>query len=318
MLAVVDPYLLYFDEEKGLKPVAADTLADMVRMLDESGASIPEDEFYWPKIWSELGAPLLGRMRDNRDYKRHLDALRRRARHTRIPAPPAEIRLESSAFQLMFGGLGAGWVQTMQGILAGCVGLDETILLTRLIPGRNARPSDHEDYRHVFVEKTCWEFVIQPGGAEPRRVACVCSSRNMEVPWTCRYADGLPSEEDGGKCPFYPPEDWREESRRAVEHKKSRPCWQDDQDLFWAEPQAQSLSRSAYHWDVYLEWNPNIMQRNLGKKIKGKKIKGKNKKDEAPYMNVCRWRSGWEKDGEGRPGDIHHPDEMKDKPGWRR
>lgn len=307
MLVVIDPYLLHFDEAAGLQPVAADTLADMVRLIDEHGGAIPEDDVYWPRLWQEFGVPLAERLRRDREHKRHLDALRRRTRHHSFGPLLAELD-PGEGFDVMFNDFGPGWVRTMRSVVIACARMEETILLTRLIPGRNAKPSDHKDYRHVFIEKTCWELVSSAGGARRTRIPCVCSRRNMILPWTCRYADGLPAEQDGGRCPFYPPEDWRERARLAVKPRKSRPCWWDDQNLRWAEPRAQNATGRTYHWDVYLDENQRIKQRNLGKGDKG----------DAPYINVARWRPDWEKDGQAAPGEIHHPPEMKDRPGWRR
>jgi hypothetical protein len=59
----------------------------------------------------------------------------------------------------------------MRHLLARCARTDETILVTRLVQGRNARVHDH-DGRPALVEKVCWELGVSTGGRR-HRIPCV-------------------------------------------------------------------------------------------------------------------------------------------------
>ncbi len=163
MLAVLDPLLLQFDDASGLEPLPRAALEDLVWMLAKRRALIPSEGSYWKPMVTEILRPLALRMAEDPHYKRLLDQLMRQAQQVTL-APIAEAT-ELSGFDLMFDRLGPNWPQVMRHLLARCAQTDETILVTRLIPGRNARVRDH-DGRPALVEKLCWEL-----GAHPAAVA---------------------------------------------------------------------------------------------------------------------------------------------------
>lgn len=306
--AIIDPYLFHFDEQQRLPVMATDTLAELVATLYQREAYVPQDAFYWPMLVDRFLAPLRQRIRSDPAYKHLLQRLQLRACPVELPPIPSPFHVADA--KQMFGHFGEDCVTTMEAILTGCALLGDTILVTRLLKGRNAQSSTHKDYAETFVEKTCWELAVEIEGEPFKRIPCVCTRRNLEVPWTCRYADALPAHEDGGKCPFYPPDNWNDASVVVAPTHKSRPTWSDTNNLYWAEPAAQQANNKSYHWDVYLDKNIAIMEGMLGKKFK------KTKND--PYLNVVKWRGNASSDGQGTSGDIHHPPAAKNKPGWRR
>jgi hypothetical protein len=148
----------------------------------------------------------------------------------------------------LFTPAGPDWVDLMAGILTRCVLTDEeTILVTRLIFGRNAREHSGPG-RCRLTEKTCWNLRLRLPGQEVRRIPAVCSRRNVSVPWTARFDDSLPAETDGASFPFCPPPDWLKSSVRVFGTHEGRPAWSDTQGNYWACPAAGR----GYHWDVYL------------------------------------------------------------------
>lgn len=289
MLAVIDPYLLHFDDTLGLEPVTERTLAALVEMFYTKGLAIPQDEFYWPRLVDEILRPLAKKMHGNRSYSRHLTALQRMGRPVVLPPLSPGDLLETTGFELMFSDLGEDWVTTMRAVVAGCTLSDETVLVTRLLRGRNAKPSDHEDYAKIFIENLCWELRIDFAGGHVRRVPCVCSRRNMEIGWTRRYSEELPAHEDSARFPFCPPDNWEDPSCRAWQPHQSRPAWRDKFNCYWAEPRAQGATNRSWHWDVYLDRHPERL-----------------KKYGANYLNIARWRPDFPSDHKVPPGELHH------------
>jgi hypothetical protein len=298
MLAILDPYLLHFDDKRGIEPLSYDALADVVWMLAREKMVIPNEATYWQPLVLGFLRQLAGRMSGDPRYKNLLDRLKDRV--APVALAPLVRGLELSEFDRMFDPLGQEWGQRMRQIVSRAALTDETILVTRLIDPRNARPC-HHDGRVALVEKLCWELRIK-AAAHIHRVACVCSSRNHEVAWSRRYADGLPGHEDGADFPFCPREDWADPSCVVWKGHESRPTWADRIGHFWAEPAAQQATGKSYHWDVYL-----------------------SAANEAEYgldqLNIARWRSGASSDGQPAPGAFHHVPEgkkgrLKKKTGW--
>jgi hypothetical protein len=297
MLAILDPYLLHFDEERGIEPLGYDALADVVAMLSREQMVIPDEPTYWRPLALDFLRRLVGRMSGDHRYKKLLDQLKYRVAPVTL-APL--VRVAMSGFDQMFDGFGPEWVRRMRQIVTRSALTEETILVTRLIEPRNARRHVH-DGRVALVEKLCWELRIT-AAAQTHRVACICSSRNHQVAWTRRYSDGLPGHEDGADFPFCPAEDWADPTYVVWKGHESRPTWADRIGHFWAEPAAQQATGKSYHWDVYL-----------------------SAATEAEYgldqLNIARWRSSAATDGQPAPGAFHHVPEgkrgrLKKKTGW--
>lgn len=291
MLAVLDPWLLQVDEARGLPALPIESLEDLVWMLSRRQAVIPAAGFYWNPFMLEILRPLVQRVSRDHRYKSLLDRLRDRAQPVTLAPPIGSAAL--TGFDAMFDPLGSSWGEIMRQIVARCAQTDETIVVTRLVPGRNARVHDH-DGRPALVEKLCWELHVRSGG-HLRRIPCVCNSRNLELRWTCRYADGLPAHEDGAAFPFCPPPDpmWAEPSTQAWRGSDSRPAWRDRLNHFWGEPAAQQATGRSYHWDVYLNKPTEIEEYGRDQ------------------LNIGRWRPGAASDGQPAAGAIHH--DPKDK-----
>jgi hypothetical protein len=298
MLAILDPYLLHFDEERGIEPLTYDALADVVWMLAREKMVIPNEPTYWQPLVGEFLRRLAGRMSGDPRYKNLLDRLKDHV--APVTLAPLVRGIGLTDFDRMFDPLGKEWGLRMRGIVCRAALTDETILVTRLVEPRNARPHDH-DGRVALVEKLCWELLIK-APTDLHRVACVCNSRNLRVAWTRRYADGLPGHEDEAAFPFCPAEDWADPGCVVWKGHQSRPTWADRIGHFWAEPAAQQATGKSYHWDVYL-----------------------SAANEAEYgldqLNIARWRSGAATDGQPAPGAFHHVPEgkkgrLKKKTGW--
>jgi hypothetical protein len=298
MIAIIDPYLLHFDEERGIEPIGYDQLADVVWMLARERMVVPDEVTYWQPMVVELLRRLAARMSGEPRYKNLLDRLKDRV--APVALAPLVRGIELTDFDRMFDLLGRAWGQRMRQIVSRSALTEETILVTRLIEPRNAR-SCHHDGRLALVEKLCWELRIN-AAHQLHRVACICSSRNHRVAWTRRYADGLPGHEDGSDFPFCPPEEWLEPSCVVWRGHESRPTWVDRLSHFWAEPAAQQATGTSYHWDVYLS-DTTTAEYGLDQ------------------LNIGRWRSSAATDGEPAPGAFHHVPEgkkgrFKKKTGW--
>jgi hypothetical protein len=298
MLAVLDPWLLHVDEAKGIKPLPYEALADLVYMLSRRQAVIPAEPRYWRPFVGEIVQRFAGRVARDHRYKQLLDRLLDRA--VPVPLAPCAGPLKLAGFDRMFDDLGAEWGQRMRLIVSRAALTNDTILLTRLLPGRNAREVYH-DRRVALVERLCWELRVETG-EQARTIPCVASSRNERIRWTCRYSDELPAHEDGALFPFCPPDDWSLAEREAFRTHQSRPTWADRLGHFWAEPAAQQATGKAYHWDVYLK-DQTAAAYGLGQ------------------LNIARWRPTFERDGQEPPGALHHtPDKklsrLKKTTGW--
>jgi hypothetical protein len=298
MIAILDPYLLHFDDARGIEPIGYDQLDDVVWMLARERMIVPDEPAYWQPMVVNILRRLAARMNGDSRYKNILDRLKDCVGP--VALAPLVQGIELTDFDRMFDPLGEEWGRRMRQIVSRSAITEETILVTRLIAPRNALPC-HHDGRLALVEKLCWELRIKAAN-KVHRVACVCSSRNYRVDWTCRYADGLPGHKDESDFPFCPPENWSDPSCVVWRGHKSRPTWVDRLNHFWAEPAAQQATGTSYHWDVYLN---DITTAEYG----------------LDQLNIARWRSSAATDGEAAPGKRHHvPNEktgrLKKKTGW--
>ena len=167
----------------------------------------------------------------------------------------------------------------MARLLTGCALTGQpTILITRLVSRRNDEEHSGPE-RCRLIEKTCWDLRVRTPGSGRRRIPLVRHRRNVLVPWTTRFDDRLPAEDDGARFPFCPPTDWHKSSVRACETHESRPAWLDAKGNHWACP-----ATGCYHWDVYLE---SELAARYG----------------LVQLNVVRWRAP---PAEGAVGDLHH------------
>ncbi len=267
MLAVLDPLLFAGISEAGLNEVA--------RILRQTQARIP-DSRYWKKLQLEVIRPLSREC--SRQLRIGLDVIRRHASKIHlVDLPPRPTVWD---FRLMFAQAGSEWVDIMGKTLAGCTLTgEETILITRLISGRNAEEhSGPGDCR--LTEKTCWNLRVQVPEADVHRIPAICSRRNIFVPWTTRLDDKLPAESDGASFPYCPPPDWHKSSVDVFETHQSRPAWLDAKGGHWACP----ATGWGYHWDVYLEL---ALADHYG----------------LNQLNIVRWGAPA---GEGAIGAVHH------------
>jgi hypothetical protein len=292
MFALLDPRLFHAKDAAWPGPIAENALEDLVWMLSRSGAIIPDERDYWRAFASQPLRAISASMRGRSRYLHLLDRLRERAVSTRLAPLPSDT-VEIAGFDPLFVALDEEWRARMKRVLVRCAHTSATILVTRLQLGCNARAHDH-DGRIALVEKLCWELVVRSGD-RAHAIPCVCSSRNLRLSWTCRYADELPAHEDGAAFPFCPPDDWRDPARLAIRTRKARPTWADKIDHHWAEPAAQQATGASYHWDVYLS-APSAAEYGLDQ------------------LNIARFRSTATRDGEPPPGALHHvPEEKKSK-----
>lgn len=274
MLAVLDPLLF-----SGPQPVSEPELDEVVRILRHTQAQIPESP-YWRKLQLEIVQPLV--RGSSRELRIRLDVIRGYVSSVRFPELPPRVKVWD--FRLLFEQAGPDWVDVMAGILTTCALSEETLLVTRLIDGRNAR--DHSGPGECrLVEKTCWNLRVQAPGTEVRRIPAVCSRRNVSIPWTTRFDDRLPAADDEASFPFCPPQGWFKSSIRAFRTHSSRPAWEDVKGNHWACP----ATGWGYHWDVYLQ-SGLADEYGLGQ------------------LNVVRWGAPAE---EGAVGDLQHVPQAK-------
>ncbi|MCP4659706.1 MAG: hypothetical protein GY856_30250 [bacterium] len=222
-----------------------------------------------------------------------LDAIRSFAAKIRFPEAPPRVAVWD--FRAWFTQAGPEWVEVMARTLIGCVLTgEETILITQLLPGRNAKEHSGPG-RCRLTEKTCWNLRVSVPDTDCRRIPAVCSRRNVSIPWTIRFDDTLPAESDGASFPFCPQRDWFKSSVCAFETHQGRPAWLDAKGNHWACPG----TGWGHHWDVYLDLHLRDRY-GLGQ------------------LNIVRWGSS---PGAGVVGDLHHvPREkqprLKIRTGW--
>lgn len=282
MWAILDPRL--FEEHDRLQ----DVLRQLVTVLRRSKAKIPEIYPYWPRLETERFAPL-------RRYNRDLDEIRLyRSREGLGGSVPAA---SISGLDHLLKGTDPDWVSIFADLVLACALAEETILVTRLIEGRNLRRHLDQDNREALREKILWDIRIELG-ASPIRIPLICVERNLVVPWTTRFDEALPAIEDGALFPFCPPTGWQDE---MVVHgtNKARLCWFDkDRKRSWAQPRTPGAPR---HWDVQL--NSADLRDEYG----------------LDYLNIVRFG---EPPDEGRPGSLHHLPEnlrsqLRKETGWK-
>jgi hypothetical protein len=286
MLAVLDPRLFYGARKSD---ISSSEIRKIAHILRRTEARIPAD-LTWKKIQRELIQPLS----QDEELKRELDALRSFVSTIRFPEAPPRIKLWD--FHTLFSETGSGWLDVMTRTLTGCVLTgEETLLITRLIPGRNVETHSGPG-RCSLGEKACWDLRVKIPGKEIHRIPAVCRRRNVSVPWTARFDDRLPTESERSSFPFCPPKDWYKSSVHAFKTHQGRPAWLDAQGNYWACPS----TGWGYHWDVYLE--PRLAD-----------VYGLDQ------LNVVRWGAPKK---EGVVGALHHvPREKKSRlrkeTGWK-
>ncbi len=284
MLAVLDPLLF-----GGAQPITEEQLDEAARILRQTSARIPAGS-YWKKLDLELIHPF---SRDSsRRARTGLDAIRSFVSTVPFPQPPPRVAVWD--FRTLFTQAGPEWVDVMARAMTGCILTgEETILITRHIPERNILIHSGPD-RCRLTEKRCWNLRVQMPGREIRRIPTVSSRRNVSVPWTTRFDERLPAENEA-PFPFCPPQDWFKSSVRAFETHQSRPAWLDAKGNHWACP----ATGWGYHWDVYLQ-------------------SGLAEEYGLDQLNIVRWGAP---SAEGAVGSLHHvPREkkqrLKKRTGW--
>jgi hypothetical protein len=280
--AILDPRL--FENHDRVE----DVLRQVVAVLRYSGAVVPETRPYWPLLEKEAFSPL-------RRQARHIDEIRsyRRRHGLEAPFPKAPV----AGLDRLLQGTKTVWGPVLEDLVLACASKDETILVTRLIEGRNLKRHIDQDNREVLREKTLWE-IRTDFKHRPIRIPLICVERNLRVPWTTRLDEALPASQDGSIFPFCPPIDWREDGA-VYGTTKARPCWNEEgRKRSWAHPRTPGEPR---HWDVYL--NTPELQEEYG----------------LQYLNVVRFGGP---PGEGSPGHLHHVPTQKEgklrkRAGWK-
>jgi hypothetical protein len=273
MLAVIDPCL--FDVRD---PVSARAMREVVGMLRSYKMRIPDVPSYWPKVVQGFLAPLSKKVQGDPEYDRHIKMLLGFAQSMSLPELPPRVSVWD--FKTMFLPLGEPWLETMRRIVSGCVlSGEDTVLVTRLIEGRNMKTHPHG--KVVLEEKTCWNLrVRRPPSSTIVPVWNVVRARNMDVKWTCRYDDRLPSSSDNATFPFCPSAGWEKSSIVAFRVHESRPAWLDSHGNYWARPS----TGAGHHWDVYLDAD---LEEEYG----------------LGQLNIVEWGAPPK---EGAAGSIHH------------
>ncbi len=285
MLAVLDPLL--FDDSQ---PITELQLDEVIRILRTTDARIPNSFPYWKKLQLELIQPL-SRLSSHK-LRTGLDAIRNFVSAIRFPQPPPRVAFWD--FRALFNQAGSEWVDVMTRTLMGCsLTGEETILITRLSPGRNTLSHSGPD-RCRLTEKLFWNLRVRVPDTEVRRIPVVTRRRNVAIPWTTRFDDRLPAEGEAA-FPFCPPQDWFKSNVRAFETHRSRPAWLDAKGNHWACP----ATGWGYHWDVYLQ-------------------SGLADEYGLDQLNIVRWGAPSD---EGPAGSLHHVPEakkqrLKKRTGW--
>lgn len=282
MWAILDPRL--FEEHDQLE----DVLRQLVRVLRRSQAKVPETRPYWPRLEREHFAPLRRHIRD-------IDEIRRYRFRDGLTTPFRKVPI--AGLDRLLQGTDPDWASVLEGLILACASSEETILVTRLIEGRNLKRHLDQDSREALREKILWDVRMDFGDG-PIRIPLICVERNLQVPWTIRFDEALPASEDGASFPFCPPAGWQDEA--AVHGTfKARLCWFDkEKKRCWSHPRTPGKPR---HWDVDL--NTAELREEYG----------------LDYLNIVRFGGPTE---EGPPGSLHHvpatlQGQIRKKTGWK-
>jgi hypothetical protein len=284
MIVIVDPALFITDSANGpLSPVDESvigaTIEDLHRICRDRQGSIPNALWYWNELRRDLIGPLLQRTKPGSRIRMGLDRLHGQTRSVALVDEPVQGTMRFWGVKPLFAWerLPSKWLGIMERILSGCIQNDEeSILITRLFPARNT--NEVAVGKCTLIEKTRWELKVCLPGHSPRRIRCVGSLRNVNVPWTTRFDDNLP---DVGRFPFCPPANWWRRDMQVCRTFESKPAWLDRLGSGWAQP----ATGGSYHWDVFL--GDSDLEQRVG----------------LNPLNIVAW--GTTEAGK-IPGDIHH------------
>ena len=247
MLVIVDPAIFLLEGTGPLTLPVETLLAHRVdevnRICRRLSGTIPNFDWYWGRLQRELIRPLLPRLRIPH-CKAAFDNMRRFANQVEL-SPVKSAKLWGVRAHFDWQKL-QGWLEPMERIISGCAVTDETKLIVRLIPSRNL--IIHAAAACTLHEKTRWRMYVHARGYPPAQIDCVQRERNLDVPWTIRYDERLPSDFDGARYPFCPPQKWWKRDVQPQRTHASKPAWIDSRGNAWARPN----TKNGYHWDVYL------------------------------------------------------------------
>lgn len=291
-IAVIDPRILaeeHFSEE---------ALLGLLVVLKVSDAVLPEP------LWGHL-QPLIQRvnaMVHRNDWRLRV-ALDTLSKWRRIPLDHCE---QSSLAEVRVSGLAPlfrsetqPWMKPLEDLMAALANSNHQFFLLTS-PGVRG---DHRAHtwrsqtggEFTMIQKTVWQIVVQ-AAAQTRKVAVIDTERHVSRPWTRRFDEALPAQEDvspNADFPFCPPKLWEDKETRALATRKSRPCWIDAKKCGWAHPHTPGESqgeRERYHWDVFLN---RELEEEFG----------------LSQLNITRFGAPAD---QGEPGSLHHvPTEKK-------
>lgn len=298
MIGIVDPALFLSERPGELAPGEEERLdlllRDVARVHTEFRLTLPALPSYIDKLKRELLAPLQ-KLARTRQLQGTLDYFRTSLVQAHLHR--AE-RLTVWGLKDLFTWprLDPGWLGELEQALALVAGSDQpVVLLTRHFEGRNLRT--HRVDRCELAERTRWQIRVQRDAGDPRPIACVRQPRNIHLPWTARYDERLPAEEDEARYPFYPPDRWDDEAAAPFRTHLGKPAWIDADGNAWTRPS----TGGGYHWDVFVR-SPALTDR-LG----------------LAQLNIVQFAAP---ESEGKAGHIHHvPTDKRSRLrdlGWRR
>jgi hypothetical protein len=293
VIAILDPALFRI-ENISIQELSAlrRILEDVERVLRRCEARVPNVGWYWAELQKQLVRPLLRAVQALRPEKSEeqqvlrglqasVDSLRSRAGYVSFTDPSGPVR--TWGVKPLFEWLSPEWHQIMRRVLLGCVTSEEDLLLVvRLCEGRNLETIRHGHAR-IYL-KTRWRVSIQHAG-KTSRIPCVRNLRNLDVPWTCRLDEHLPSTFEHASHPFCPPVRWDKRDTVVQGTHTSVPAWIDGLGNGWAPPS----TGGGYHWDVFLV---HALEEQIG----------------LSPINVTRWGGP---PVQGVSGDLHHVPRVK-------
>lgn len=240
----------------------------------------PLDSF-WENMELRLLMPLLSKYMAVGAISRPISIIRKKLRKVQSLRTS---RVSVWSFTDLFSCLGPGWtdlaVCSVTNLLA--IGEAAPYIVVSKVLGRNHLL--HGNPPGGLEEKTIWNLrIIREGRFE--RMNCVANVRNIKVPWTCRYDDRLPAQEDSSSFPFCAPDNWfrlnPNPNGRAV-RTGAHPGSEDMANRIWTRP---SGHQGLEHWDVQIP-------------LRDRRLTGSN------YLNIT---IGWPIHQNSKPpGTIDH------------
>jgi len=281
VIAIVDPAVFRADDTNGLEK----RVRELLELLRATGAHLPEpSEAYWIEIDARFLAAI--RTHPSRSLKFAIQELQRHTAMQIAPLPDVHAHGEAWGFNTVF-----AWAHSndfplehIEELLIRCI-LHElpVFVVSADVDGLNCSLVTHGDSAPIVV-RNVWQITVRLNGRQTRIVEVLRSIRNLQVTWTQRYDEDLPSDDLGGSYPYCPPKRWWLRTTSPDSVTDSKPGFRD----YWGNGWTRPTQGGSEHWDVHIHHPDHLESVGLQE------------------INVLSFGQS-----NGVPGDIHHMPKKK-------